>query len=268
MRTIEAVPMTPLASLTRTWMVRVPRCGEAHGPRRGRRGRALVEAGPVAEVPLVARDAAGSAEAEAEASSTTLAPGSTGLGVAVSLATERGAQLAAAIRSVQLLTRPISRLVGLADEEPPAALLVASRHGTQIAVGLERPRVWARGREDRRGRAPTSSVPVKDWPAVPCPASTSGTVVPFGALSARDRWLMFGWMRLPMLTFTSLDDPRVAHLRDARVADRRQPDLVQAGHRLADHGRAAGVVREVPLRPGGDGEGHDGAPRRRWSPSG
>src|SRR6185437_2938489 len=54
----------------------------------------------------------GSVEPEAEASRTTLAPGSTGLGVAVSFATERGAQLAAAIRSVQLLTRPISLSLG------------------------------------------------------------------------------------------------------------------------------------------------------------
>ena len=144
----------------------------------------------------------GSTEPEAEASSTTLAPGSTGLGVAVSLATERGAQLAAAIRSVQLLTRPISVSLGslTKSRQPPCwsrpAIALRSPSALNVpAYGPVAGRIVAAG-------SPTSSVPVKDCPGVPCPASTSGTVVPSGALSARDRWLMFGWVRLPMMTFT------------------------------------------------------------------
>ena len=112
----------------------------------------------------------GSAEPEAEASSTTLAPGSTGLGVAVSLATERGAQLAGAIRSVQLLTRPISLSLGSVTTscqspccERPA---IALRSPSALNVPVYGP---VAGSELVAAGAPTSSVPVKDWPGGPVP---------------------------------------------------------------------------------------------------
>ena len=178
--------------------------GEAHGARRGRRGRALVEAGAVVEVPLVARDAAGSAEPEAEASSTTSAPGSTGLGVAVSFATERGAQLAGGDPqrpAVDPADLGVVGLGGTTSRQSPcwSRPAIALRSPSALNVPVYGPR--GRSRLVAAGSA-TSSVPVKDWPAVPRPASTSGTVVPSGALSASDRWLMFGWVRLPMSTCT------------------------------------------------------------------
>ena len=144
------------------------------------------------------------AEPEPEASSPTPAPGSTGLGVAVSFATERGAQLAGAIRSVQLLTRPIS--VSLGSE----ATSCQSPCCWRPAIALRSPSalnvpVYGAAAGESRLVAPgsgTSSVPVKGWPAAPRPASTSGTIVPSGALSASDRCLMSGWVRLPMTTRT------------------------------------------------------------------
>jgi len=39
------------------------------------------------------------------------------------------------------------------------------------------------------------------------PGVAFGTVVPFGALSESERWPMFGWVRLPMLTRTSSTMP-------------------------------------------------------------
>ena len=150
----------------------------------------------------------GSAEPEPEASSTTSAPGSTGLGVAVSFATERGAQLAAAIRSVQLLTRPISVSLGSVTNSRQSPCWSRPAIALRSPSALNVPVYGPRGRRGSSRPGPrTSSVPVKDWPAVPCPASTSGTVVPSGALSASDRWLMSGWVRLPMLTRTSSTIP-------------------------------------------------------------
>ena len=124
----------------------------------------------------------------------------------MSFATERGAQLAAAIRSVQLLTRPISLSLGSETTscqspccESPA---IALRSPSALKVPVYGPEAGRLGAPEV-----TSSVLVKDWPGVPCPASTSGTVVPFGALSASERWLMSGWVRLPMLTRTSSTMP-------------------------------------------------------------
>src|SRR3954451_10168104 len=136
----------------------------------------------------------GSAEPEAEASRKTLAPGSTGLGVAVSFATERGAQLAAAMCRVQLLTRPISLSLGSVTTscqspgcESPA---MALRSPSALNVPVN-------GAAPGLGSAlPTgvSSLLVKDWPPGPCAAVTSGTMArKFVTLSASDRYLMSGW---------------------------------------------------------------------------
>ena len=180
----------------------------------------------------------------------------------MSFATERGAQLAAAIRSVQLLTRPISLSLGSETTscqspccESPA---IALRSPSALKVPVYGPEAGRLGAPEV-----TSSVSVKDWPAVPCPASTSGTVVPFGRLEREREVADVRVGEAADADLHLLDDPRVGHVREARVADRRE-HLAQAGQRLADHGRAARVVHEVPLRPGGDGEGHDGASRRRW----
>ena len=129
--------------------------------------------------------------------------GSTGFGVAVRRATERGSQLSGAMCSVQLLIFPISEgssSVANSRQSPvwstpasalrsPSALNVPVNGplaGSAVAAGS-----W------------TSSVPVNDWPGPPWPVLMSGTTTPRGEWRARDRSLMSWWLRLPMVTDTS-----------------------------------------------------------------
>jgi hypothetical protein len=149
-----------------------------------------------------------SAVPEPEASRTTPAPGSTGLGVAVSFATERGAQLAGAIRSVQLLTRPISDSLGSVTNSRQLPSCESPANTLRSPSALNVPVYGAAPSSRLCGQSCTSSVPVKGWPAAPRPALTSGTVVtPSGALSASERCLMSGCVRLPMFTRTSSTIP-------------------------------------------------------------
>src|SRR3954447_18916021 len=148
------------------------------------------------------------AEAEAEASRETLAPGATGFGVAVSFATERGAQLAAAMCRAQLLTRPISLSLGSVTTSCQSPACESPAMAPRTPSALNAPANGAAPGFGSGLPADASSLLVKDWPAGPCPALTSGTVGPeFGALSASERWLMSGWVRLPMVTRTSSTMP-------------------------------------------------------------
>ena len=164
-------------------------------------------------------------------------------------------------RSAPAGARPGTRRRMAAARRPPAQPRRPSTV-TRNPAWRARPPACAgrcgRRRPPGRGRAPSGPPGRPRFPT--WPASTSGTVVPSGALRASDRWLMFGWVRLPMLTRTSSTIPGVLTGATPGVADRRQP-RAQTGHRLADDGRAARVVHEVPLRPGGDRERHDGASR-------
>src|SRR3954469_2423488 len=104
----------------------------------------------------------GAAEPEAEASSTTSAPGSTGLGVAVSFATERGAQLAAAIRRVQLLTRPISVSLGSLTKSRQSPCWLSPAIALRSPSALNLPVYGPVGGRLVAAGSPTSSVPVND----------------------------------------------------------------------------------------------------------